>query len=124
MHPSMVSTYPHCLVISLITSMVPRRYQLIGTGQCVGSNQIVSQPASSRAASIVRWRPAPPPSTTVGGGTRWYLSEVLTWVLAQRRTQPWVARDEIRGDRKVLSNGAQPLLAAPAQPITIVWAEA
>lgn len=31
-----------------------------------------------------------PPSTSVGGGTRWYLSDVLTWVLAQRRTQPWV----------------------------------
>jgi len=29
------------------------------------------------------------PSTPVGVDRRWYLSDVLTWVLAQRRTQPW-----------------------------------
>lgn len=48
-----------------------------------------------------------PPSTSVGGGTRWYLSDVLTWVLAQRRTQPWAPAGEFRGDRKVFSNGHQ-----------------
>lgn len=35
-----------------------------------------------------------PPSTSVGGGTRWYLSDVLMWVLAQRRTQPWTPGGE------------------------------
>jgi prophage regulatory protein len=48
-----------------------------------------------------------PPSTPVGGGTRWYLSDVLTWVLAQRRTQPWVPEGGIRADRQVFSNGHQ-----------------
>lgn len=47
------------------------------------------------------------PSTPVGVGRRLYLSDVLTWVLSQRPTQPRVTEGAIRGDRKVFSKGHQ-----------------
>lgn len=38
-----------------------------------------------------------PIGVLLGGGTRWYLRDVLTWVLAQRRTQTWVPGGGIQG---------------------------
>lgn len=55
-----------------------------------------SPPSSStRCSRSTRSRPSP--------ASR----RATSWVLAQRRTQPWVPGGKFRGDRKVFSNGHQ-----------------